>query len=339
MAFASIHGLRRDPLVEVAVLWFSPLGCAVLWFRLPGFPFLMPPRLSNVPIPLPSFSPSSFRAFAMSIVVACLHAEGTLATSHLFTAAFFCLSWLWLPFSSYLSSSLCRVLLPFFPCSSTTFRGFSALVLDQSLTSSVALRFSFLLSVVLGRLRGSPFPLVFLSCQWFSCVFCLVCFSFHGVSRIALLGFPIVVLLGGSCLFSACPSCSWFSCWSLGTLLPQLYLRFPPRRSPPFGPRQFPFGFPALLLIPCPAHAFLVPLHWSLSASLLLFLLSCSPLPVGHFFFGVRPPLLGFFPSEVSVSVPSLSFRGFSLGMFSFDLSSALFSVSTSFQQFLPGVV
>ena len=107
-----------------------------------GFPFLMSPCLSNVPIPLPSFSPSSFRRFALSTVVACLHAKGALAPSHLFTATFFCLSWLWLPFSSYLSSSFCRALLLFFPRSYTTFLGFSALVLGRFLTSSVTLRFS-----------------------------------------------------------------------------------------------------------------------------------------------------------------------------------------------------
>ena len=78
------------------------------------FPFLMPSRLSNVPIPLPSFSPSCFRGFALSTAVAGLHAKGALAPSHLFMAVFFCLSWLWLLFSSYLCSSFCRALLLFF---------------------------------------------------------------------------------------------------------------------------------------------------------------------------------------------------------------------------------
>ena len=38
----------------------------------------------------------------------------------------------------------------------------------------------------------------FLSCQWFSCVFCLVAVSFSGISLVALLpGFPVVLLLRG----------------------------------------------------------------------------------------------------------------------------------------------
>ena len=55
------------------------------------------------------------------------------------------------------------------------------------------------------------------------------------------LAFPWLFFCEVSCLFSACPSCSW-SCWSLGALLPRSNLRFPPRWGPPFAPRQLPFG-------------------------------------------------------------------------------------------------
>ena len=135
-----------------------------------GFPFLVPPCLSNIPILLPA-SPVFLQGIRSESVVACLHAIGTVAPSHLFAAAFFCLYGFGCRFSSYLSCSFCRALLLFFPCSSTTFLGFSTLVLGRYLTSSVILRFSLLLSVVSGLSHMVPFPLASLSCQWFPCVF------------------------------------------------------------------------------------------------------------------------------------------------------------------------
>ena len=98
---------------------------------------------------------------------------------------------------------------------------------------------------------GFPTLHFFLAFLWL--VFCEVSAS----------SLPVLLVLG-------------FSCWSLGALLPRSNLRFPPQQGPPFRPRQLPYGFSELLLLPCHAHAFLVPLRWSLSASLLLFLLSCS---------------------------------------------------------------
>ena len=145
------------------------LGCEVLRF---GYWVSFPAASLSFqcPYPAPSFSPSSFRGFALSTAVACLHAIGALAPPHLFAAASFCLFGFGCRFSSCLSSSFCRALLLFFPCSFTTFLGFSALVLGRSLTSSVTLCFSFLLSVVLGLSHVVPFSTSFLSCQWF-CVF------------------------------------------------------------------------------------------------------------------------------------------------------------------------
>ena len=151
LAFASTHG-------SVGVLWWLCLSWdSRRWVMrfcglATGFPFLLPPRLSNVPILLPSFSPSSFRGFALSTAVACLHAIGALAPFSSFRSCLLLLLWLSLPFSSYLSSFFCRALLLFFPCSFITFLGFSVLVLGWSLPSSVTLRFSFLLLVVSGRL-------------------------------------------------------------------------------------------------------------------------------------------------------------------------------------------
>ena len=90
LAFASTQRLRPGPLVVVAVLGFVPLGCEVLRFGYRvSFPDASPSF--HVPILLPSFSLSSFRGFALSTAVACLHSIGALAPSHLFAAAFFCL--------------------------------------------------------------------------------------------------------------------------------------------------------------------------------------------------------------------------------------------------------
>ena len=258
-----------------------------------GFPLLMPPCLSNVPILLPSFSPSLFWGFALSTAVACLHAKGALAPSHLFTAAFFCFFWFWLPFSSYLSSSFCRALLLFFPCSYTTFLGFSVLVLGRSLASSVTLCFFFLLSVVSGR-HTIPFSA-----------------SFSFVSVV-----PLRLLIGWCFLLWGFPRCtsSWLSCGCsfvrfLASSLPLPHvLGFPVglwalfclgRISGSLRDGVLPLGRGSYLLGFLHSSSFLVMhmfflvlLRWSLSASLLLFLLSCSPLPVGLFFSGVRPPPL-----------------------------------------------
>ena len=228
-----------------------------------------------------------------------------------FRSCLLLLIWLWLPFfSSYLSSPFCRALLLFFPCSFTTFLGFSALVLGQSLTSSVTLRFSFLLSVVSGLSHMVPFS------TSFSFVSVVLLHLFIGWCFL-LGGFPRCTSSWLSCgcsfvrfLASSLPAplVLGFSCWSLEALLPRSNLRFLPRRGRPLGRGSYLLGFSELLLLPCHAHAFLLPLRWSFSASLLLFLLSCSPLPVGLFFSGVRLPPL---PSEVSVLVPSSSFCGF----------------------------
>ena len=243
--------------------------------------------------------------------MACLHAIGALAPSHLFAAAFFCLFGFGCRFSSCLSSSFCHALLLFFPCSFTTFLGFSALVLGRSLPSSVTLRFSFLLSVVLGLPHVVPFstsfpfvsvvPLRLLIEWWFllgGFPRCTSSWLSCGCSFVKFLAssLPVPLVLG-------------FSCWSLGALLTRSNLRLPLRRGRPLGRGSCLLGFSELLLLPCHAHAFLVPLRWLFSVSLLLFLLSCSPLPVGLFFSGVRHPPL---PSEVSVLVPSLSSCGFS---------------------------
>ena len=270
LAFASTQSLRWGLLVVVAVL-----GVRAVWLW-GSLSFLCP-------YPAPSFSPSSFRGFALSTAVAYLYAIGVLAPSHLFAAAFFCLFGFGCRFFSSLSSSFCRALLLFFRCSFTTLLGFSALVLGRSLTSSVTLRFSFLLLVVLGLSPMVPFSTGFsfvlvvllrLLIRW--------CFLLRGFPRCTSswlsCGYSFVRFLAFSV---PVPLVLGFSCWSLGALLPRSNLRFPPRQGRPLGRGGYLLGFSELLLLPCHVHAFLVPLHWLFSASLLLFLLSCSPLPVG----------------------------------------------------------
>ena len=127
-----------------------------------------------------------------------------------------------------------------------------------------------------------------------------------------------------------------FSCWSLRDLLPRSNLRFPPRRGPSFGPRQLPFEFSELLLLPCHVHAFLVSLRWfafyfSPSLPPVLLPSSCGPFLLGG---SVILLFRRRFRSWYLLRPSVVFLRVVSLG-----LSSALFSVSTSFQQFLPGVV
>ena len=255
-----------------------------------------------------------------------------LAPFHLFAAALFCLFGVGCRFSSYLSSSFCRALLLFFPCSFTSFLGFSVLVFGRSLTSSVTLHFSFLLSVISSLSHMVPFSTSF---SFVSVVLlCLLigwCFLLGGFPRCASswlsCGCSFVSFLAS---FLPVPLVLGFSSWSLGALLPRSNLRFPLRRAHPLGRGSYLLGFSELLLLPCHAHAFLVPLRWSFSASLLLFLLSGSPLPVGLFFSGVRHPPL---PSEVSVLVPSSSFCGFSYGCLAWSVVYSLLRF-----HFLPAV-
>ena len=116
-------------------------------------------------------------------------------------------------------------------------RGFSALVFGRSLVCSIPMRFSLLVG-------------------WL--------FFFSGFLPLRiLLGFPVVVLLWE---FMPLLSCSWVYLWSLGASLPRSNLRFPRRRSPPFGPSQLPFGF-LLLLVSLSCACLLASLRWSPSAS------------------------------------------------------------------------
>ena len=87
------------------------------------------------------------------------------------------------------------------------------------------------------------------------------------------------------CLFSVCPSCSWFFLLVSESSSASVESSVPSATGSSLWAEAVSFEFSELLLLPCHAHAFLVPLCWLLSASL-FFLLSCSPLPVGLFFSG-----------------------------------------------------
>ena len=246
--------------------------------------------------------------------VACLHAKGALAPSHLFTAAFLCLSRLWLPFSSYLRSSFCQCAAAFLSLFVYHLPGVFCACLGSVFD---LFRYLALLFPALDRLGSSqmiPFS---------------TSFSFVSVVLLRLLNGWCFLLWG----FPRCPS-SWLTCGCssmrfLASSLPVPHvLGFPVGlwalfclgrisgslrdRVLPLGCVNYLLGFLrsfSFLVLHMP---FLVPLRWLLSASFLLFLLSCSPLLVGLFFLGVRPPPLPWgFPSEVSVSVPSSSFCGF----------------------------
>ena len=229
LAFASTQRLRWGLLVVVAVLRVRTVGLLGSAVWLPGFLSCCLP-VFPMSLSCSQLLPIFLQGIRSESAVACLHAIGALAPSHLFAAAFFCLFGFGCRFSSYLSSSFYRALLLFFPCSFTTFLGFSALVLGRSLTSSVTLRFSFLLSVVSVLSHMVPFSTSFsfvsvvllslligwcfllggfprCTSSWLSCGCCFV--------RFLASSLPVPLVLG-------------FSCWSLGALLPRSNLRFPP---------------------------------------------------------------------------------------------------------------
>ena len=150
LAFASTQTLRRGPLVVVAIVGFTPLGSEVLRFDYRvSFPAA---SLSfQCPYPASQLLPLFLHGIRSEYCVGVSSRDRGSSPVSSFRGCLLLLIWLWLPFSSYLSSSFCHALLLFFPCSFTTFLGFSALFLGRSLTSSVTLRFSFLLMVVSGR--------------------------------------------------------------------------------------------------------------------------------------------------------------------------------------------
>ena len=126
----------------VAVLGFAPLGCEVLRFAYRvSFPAASPSF--HCPYPASQLLPVFLQGICSEYCRGMSSRDRASSPFSSFRGCLLLLIWLWLPFSSYLSSSICRELLLFFPCLFTTFLGFSALVLGRSLTSSVTLRFSF----------------------------------------------------------------------------------------------------------------------------------------------------------------------------------------------------
>ena len=252
----------------MGVLGCRPLGCGGPAVRLP-FPFLVPPHLSHVPSPFSQLLPVCHQGFSS---VCCVDGLSRVRGNNTCSSFHDCLLLLVLALVAVSSS------LPLQYHSVVRFRLLSLFVyrLPGVFCACLWLFFGLLhylalLFTTLCRLGSSsliPFSPLFLSCQWFSCIFWLV--------DIFLLWFFLPLrFLPGSPVVSTCLSCSWISFWSLGALLSRSNLRFPPRRGPPFGPSQLPFRFSALLLVPCPAP--------SLPPVLV-------PLPVGLFFLGVRAP-------------------------------------------------
>ena len=213
LVFASTQGLRRGPLVDVAVLGFSPLGCEVLRFGSRASFHDASPSF-HCPYPASQLLPVFLQGFRSEYCGGVSSRERALAPSHLFTAEFFCLFWLWLPFSTYLSSSFCRALLLFFPCLYTTFLGFSCacLGLVSDLFCYLALlfpalsrfgsshmipfsaSFSFVSVVLLRLLVGWCFLLWgFPRCtsSWLSCGCSFVRFLASSLPVPYVLGFPV----------------------------------------------------------------------------------------------------------------------------------------------------
>ena len=163
----------------------------------------MPPHLSSVPIPFPS-TPRLPSGLALGAALAALHTLGEITPAPLFKAAFFYLSWLWLPFLLLSAVSFCRTLPLCFPCSSSSFPGFfctglrsvSGLLRYLALlctslyclgSSSMLPLFPFGLGVLfcLGRISGPSATGYALWAE--SVAFWVFCAPFHSLSRTCLL--------------------------------------------------------------------------------------------------------------------------------------------------------
>ena len=176
----SLHsGVLGDrSLVLCPYLGFRPLGCGGPAVRLP-FSFLVPSHLSNVPFPFSRLLPVCHQGFSsVCCGVGLSHIKAIAPAPPPFTAAFFYLYWLWLPF---LLLYLCCIILScasaYFTCSYTAFEGF----LRSSLVSSVTLHFSLGYYSLSFGVVGScfPFPLSFFRVSG-SASFGWLTFSFSG---------------------------------------------------------------------------------------------------------------------------------------------------------------
>ena len=241
MSFAHSRGLCGGPLVVVGVLGCCPLGCGgpavrlrFSFWCLPIFPMSPSPFSQLLPVCHQGFScvccggrssrvrgnsTCSFHGCLLLLVLALVFVSSSLPPQYRSVVRF-----------RFLSLFVYRLSGVFCACLQSVFGLLRYLVLLFT-----TLSFGIVVS-------DSLFPS--LSCQWFSCIFWLI-------DVLLLWVFLPLRLLPGTPV-----SYSWFSFWALGALLPRSNLRFLPRRGPPFGPSQLAFGFSALLLFPCPAHAF-----------------------------------------------------------------------------------
>ena len=164
LPFSCPRGLFGDPLEGVGVLGCRPLSCVSYGSATVVLPGASPSF--QCPHSFPLYSQSSVRGLAVGALFAALHTLGELDPAPLFTAAFFYLSWLWLPFLLALRCILtvvrfCFAFLVRIPPS----QGFSALVFGRSLGSSVTVRCFVLLSIVWDRRLCFPFFLSVSGCS------------------------------------------------------------------------------------------------------------------------------------------------------------------------------
>ena len=96
LSFSCPRGLFGNPLEGMGVLGCRPLSCVSYGSATVVLPGVSPSF--QCPHSFPLYSPSSVRGLALGAALAALHTLGEIAPAPLFTAAFFCLSWLWWPF-------------------------------------------------------------------------------------------------------------------------------------------------------------------------------------------------------------------------------------------------